>query len=161
MKEFIIKNFLKHKAVIILMVDESGRMKKHWAIPGKDNTVKLIATNEAVVLSNEAMLLTGKHNIPTFVVRYNQCEAIDLTDVNKGVYGAAEFSLILDNDMAEKVFKSSNKQKLSDDTKIIIAVVLLGIVALGYFMNTKFEDLRSLIEPTPIVEVVEGVGTDE
>lgn len=156
MKEFIIKNFFRHKAVIILMADESGRLTKHWAIPEKDNTVKLIGVDKAIVLSNDAMLLTGKVNVPTFIVRYDNCEPIDLKEVQKGVYGTEEFRMILDNDMAQKVFKASRSQKLSDDTKIIIAIILAVGVMLGYFLNTKIEDLKTLIEPTPIVEVVEG-----
>ena len=156
MKEFIIKNFFKHRAVIVLMADESGRLRKHWAIPEKDNTVKLIGVEKAIVLSNEAMLLTGKTNVPTFIVRYDNCEPIDLRDIKKGVYGTEEFRLILDNDMAKKVFKASSNQKLSDDTKIIIAIILVVGLTLGYFLNTKIEDLKILVEPDPIVEVIEG-----
>ena len=155
MKEFIIKNFFKHRAVIVLMADESGRLRKHWAIPEKDNTVKLIGVEKAIVLSNEAMLLTGKTNVPTFIVRYDNCEPIDLRDIKKGVYGTEEFRLILDNDMAKKVFKASSNQKLSDDTKIIIAIILVVGLTLGYFLNTKIEDLKILVEPDPIVEVIE------
>ena len=161
MKEFIIKNFFKHKAVIVLMADESGRLRKHWAIPENDNTVKLIGVEKAIVLSNEAMLLTGKSNVPTFIVRYDNCEPIDLRDIKAGVYGTEEFRMILDNDMAKKVFKATSSQKLSDDTKIILAVILAVGVTLGYFLNTKLEDLRILIDPTPIVEVVEEVNSDE
>lgn len=155
MKEFIIRNFFKHRAVIVLMADESGRLRKHWAIPEKDNTVKLIGVEKAIVLSNEAMLLTGKSNVPTFIVRYDNCEPIDLRDVQKGIYGTEEFRMILDNDMAKKVFKATSNQKLSDDTKIIIAIILVVGLTLGYFLNTKLEDLKIMIDPTPIVEVVE------
>ena len=161
MKEFIIKNFYKHRAVIVLMADESGRLRKHWAIPEKDNTVKLIGVEKAIVLSNEAMLLTGKSNVPTFIVRYDNCEPIDLRDVNAGIYGTEEFRLILDNDMAKKVFKASTSQKLTDDTKIIIAFILIVGVSLGYFLSAKIEDLGILIEPTPIVEVIEGDNSNE
>jgi len=155
MKEWIIKTFFKHKAVKILMADESGRIKTHWAIPEKDNTVKLIGTSKAIVLSNESMLLSGKSNIPTFLVRYNNCEPIDIKNINNGVYGADEFRLILDNDMADKVFKASNSSKLSDEGKIIIVFIVLVGLALGYFLNTKLEDIKAIVEPVPIVEVLE------
>lgn len=161
MKEFIIKTFFKHRAVIVLMADESGRLRKHWAIPEMDNTVKLIGVEKAIVLSNEAMLLTGKTNVPTFIVRYDNCEPIDLRDVKAGVYGTEEFRMILDNDMAKKVFKATSNQKLSDDTKIILAVILVVGVTLGYFLNTKLEEIRTLVEPAPIVEVVEGAENNE
>jgi len=157
MKEFIIRTFFKHRAVIILMADESGRLRKHWAIPEKDNTVKLIGVDKAVVLSNESMLLTGKTIVPTFIVRYDNCEPIDLKTVEAGIYGAAEFRLILDNDMAEKVYKASKSSKLSDDTKIILAVIMVVGVALGYFINTKLVDIKTIIDPTPIVEIVDEV----
>ena len=155
MKEFIIKTFFKHKAVVILMADESGHLRKHWAIPEKDNTVKLIGVQKAVVLSRESMLLSTKSNVPTFIVRYNNCEPIDLKDITNGHYGTEEFRLILNNDMAEKVFKASNTQKLSDEAKIIMLVVVVVGLAVGYFLNAKIEDLKTLIDPAPIVEVVE------
>lgn len=155
MKELIIKLFFKHKAVIIKMVDESGHMRTHWAIPESDNTVKLIGVQKAVVLSKESMLLTTKRNIPTFLVNYKNCEPINIKDIPKGIYGASEFRLILDNDMAEKVFKATQNKKLSDEGKIIILVVVLCVMALGYFLNTKIEDLKA--EINPIVEVVEEV----
>ena len=163
MKEFIIKTFFKNKAVIVLMADESGHLRKHWAIPEKDNTVKLIGVQKAVVLSKESMLLSGKGNVPTFIARYNNCEPVDLKDITNGLYGADEFRLILDNDMAEKVFKATQNKKLSDEGKIIITVVIIVGLVLGYFLNTKLVDLQNLLtpEPNPIVEVIEEVNNYE
>ena len=40
---------------------------------------------------------------------------------------------------------------------LFICVVIVGL-AVGYFLNTKIEDLKIAIEPTPIVEVVEEAG---
>jgi len=156
MKEFIIKTFLRHKAVIVKMVDESGHIRTHWAIPEKDNTVKLIGVQKAVVLTKESMLLSTRYNVPTFIVNYQNCEPINLRDIEQGQYGAAEFRLILDNDMAEKVFKATHNKKLSDEGKIIILVIIIGIMSLGYFLNTKLMEIKDSI-PVPIVEIVEEV----
>lgn len=155
MYELFIKTFYKNKAVIVLMADESGRLKKYWAIPDKDNTVKLHGVKKAIVLSNESMLLTGKHNIPTFIARYNNCEPVILSDINNGIYSADEFRLILDNDMAEKVFKATQNKKLTDEGKIIVLVIIIVGLALGYFLNAKLVDIKNTIEPAPIVEVID------
>jgi len=155
MKELIIKTFFKHKAVIVKMVDESGHIRTHWAIPETDNTVKLIGVNKAVVLTKESMLLSTKYNVPTFLVNYQNCEPINIRDIEKGQYGAEEFRLILDNDMADKVFRASNSKKLSDEGKIIILVILISVMSLGYFLNTKLVDIKGAIPQTPIVEVIE------
>jgi len=156
LKEMYIKNFQKRKAVIVYMADEAGRLTSHWAIPDKtDNTVRLLGAEKAIVLHHDKMVLSTKHNIPTYIVHNSNCEPVDLQDVQKGIYGAAEFEMILNNDMAEKIFKASTRSKITDEGKIIIGVVLLAVVALGYFMNTKFEDLKTALEPepTPIVVV--------
>lgn len=155
MKELIIKTFFKHKAVIVKMVDESSHIRTHWAIPEKDNTVKLIGVKKAVVLSKESMLLSTKYNVPTFLVNYKNCEPINIKDIKKGQYGAEEFRLILDNDMAEKVFKASSNKKLSDEGKIIILVVIISVMSLGYWLNTKLVDIKDSIPQNPIVEVIE------
>ena len=155
MKEFIIKTFFKHKAVIVKMVDESGHIRTHWAIPEKDNVVKLIGVKKAVVLSKESMLLSTRYNVPTFLVNYKNCEPINIKEIEKGQYGADEFRLILDNDMAEKVFKASNRSKLSDEGKIIILVVIISVLSLGYWLNTRLLEIKDSIPQNPIVEVVE------
>ena len=155
MKEFIIKTFFKHKAVIVKMVDEAGHIRTHWAIPEKDNTVKLIGVNKAVVLTKESMLLSTRYNVPTFLVNYQNCEPINIRDIEKGQYGAAEFRLILDNDMAEKVFKATSNRKLSDEGKIIILVIIISIMSLGYWLNTQLVDIKSSIPEIEIVEVIE------
>jgi len=38
----------------------------------------------------------------------------------------------------------------------MVVVIIVGLV-LGYFINTKLEDIKSIIEPEPIVEVIEEV----
>jgi len=157
MKELIIKIFFKHKAVIVKMVDESGHNRTHWAIPEKDNTVKLIGVKKAVVLTKESMLLSTKYNVPTFLVNYQNCEPINIRDIEKGQYSADEFRLILDNDMAEKVFKATNSKKLSDEGKIIILVVIISVMSLGYWLNTKLVDIKNTIPQNPIVDVIEEV----
>ena len=155
MKEFIIKTFFKHKAVIVKMVDEAGHIRTHWAIPDTDNTVKLIGVNKAVVLTKESMLLSTRYNVPTFLVNYQNCEPINLRDIEKGQYGTDEFRLILDNDMAEKVFKATHSKRLSDEGKIIILVIIISVMSLGYWLNTKFDDISNRLPQNPVIEVVE------
>lgn len=155
MKEFFIKTFFKHRAVIVKMVDESGHIRTHWAIPEKDNTVKLIGVQKAIVITKESMLLSTRHNVPTFLVNYQNCEPINVRDINKGQYGADEFRLILDNDMAEKVFKATHNKKLSDEGKIIILVIIVSVMALGYWLNIQLMDIKDAIPEIPIVEVIE------
>ena len=117
--------------------------------------MKLIGTQKAIVLTKESMLLSTRYNVPTFLVNYKNCEPINIKDINKGIYGAEEFRLILDNDMAEKVFKSSQNKKLSDEGKIIIIVIIISIMALGYFLNTKLDEIKNAIPETPIIEIIE------
>lgn len=155
MRELFIKWFYKHKAVIIKVVDEAGRLTTHWAIPEKDGTVKLIGVEKAVVLTKESMMISTKRNIPTFLVNYANCETIDIRDIDKHIYDANEFRLILDNDMAEKVFKASTNKSISDEGKIIILVVVICVMGMGYFLNTKITEIKTLVTPEPaIVEVV-------
>ena len=157
MKEFIIKTFFKHKAVIIKMVDEAGHIRTHWAIPEKDNVVKLIGVKKAVVLTKESMLLSTRYNVPTFLVNYKNCEPIDVKNINKGIYGTAEFRLVVDNDMADKVFKATHSKKLSDEGKMIILVIIISVMSLGYWLNIQLQDIKAIIPQNPIVEVIEEV----
>lgn len=150
LKEMYIKNFQKRKAVIILMADESQHITKHWAIPDKgEKTVQLIGIEKTIVIHKDKMHLSTKWNIPTYIVNYKNCEPVDLSDVNKNIYGAHELDLIVKNDMAHKVFKASSKSSLSDEGKIILIIMLVLIAALGYFMNTKFQDLETALTPDP------------
>lgn len=155
LKQTYIKLFLKNKAVIIKKITESGRMTSHWAIPSKENTVKINETSDAVVLHKDARLLSTKHNIPTYVVHYRDCQPILLDDLQrKGIYGTEELRLILDNTEAEKIFRAGNKSSISQEAKMIILVLIFGFIGLGYYVNTLIPKPVEP-EPIPIVEVID------
>ena len=154
MQEIYIKLFKKHKAVIIKRINESGRVTTHWAIPSPDNVVTILGLNDAIVLHSDARLLSTKRNIPTYFVTYLDCQPLTLDDLKReGVYSTATLKLILKNDLAQKAFKAGNQSKMSDEAKLIILVVLVGFIALGYFLNMKLEEL-ALIPVEPVIEEV-------
>jgi len=152
--EWVIQNFKRKKAVIIYVADESGHLTKHWCIPERDNTVKIQGVPKAVLINRESMRLSTKWNIPTFVVHHTNCEVINLNDQRQSYYNADELRLILDNDEAHKVFSASKGGRLSSDTMIILAVIVIGFLFIGYFFNTKLEAIQSAVNPDPIVEVI-------
>ena len=155
LKQTYIKLFLKSKAVIIKRVDVSGRMTSHWAIPDQYNTVKLNESKDAVILDKDARLLSTKHNIPTYVFSYKDCQPLTLDDLTrKGVYDTEELREILDNTEAVKVFRAENKSSMSQEAKMIILVLIFGFLALGYFINSKIP--APVEDPTPVVEVVDN-----
>lgn len=155
-KEWIIKTFNKSKAVIVYLKHENKRVTKHWCLLNNDNTVKITGLDFGVVISNESTYLTTKWNIPTYFVDYKNCETINLDNPNESQYSAEEFSLILDNDEAGKIFRSTQSGVLSQENMIILVAIILGFIATFYFFNTKLVDITNrLPEPTPIVETVE------
>lgn len=158
MRQFIIKTFLKHKAVIVYMVDETGKVNPYWCIPDKDFSVVIPERAEAVLLSREATHFTTKRNIPTYFVKYSNADAVNLNNINKGIHTAAQFEEIKTNDQAQKIFKSMKKGAWTDETKLILAFMVLGFLILGYFFNSQISDIKDIVntpDPTPIVEVEE------
>lgn len=154
--QWIIKNFKKKEAVIIHVVDETGRISTNWCIPYSDNTVKVPGIHKAVAISRETRLLSTKWNIPTWVVHHENCEAMDLDNLRESYFTADEMRLILDSDEANKVLNAGNTGKLSNDTFILMIVIVLGFFVMFYFFNTKLNDINAKIEvETPIVEVIE------
>jgi len=155
MKEIYIKAFKKHKAVIIKRINESGRVTTHWAIPSPDNIVNILGLNDAIVLHSDAKLLSTKRNIPTYFVTYKDCQPLTLTDLKReGVYSTAKLKLILQNDLAQKAFKAGNENKISDEAKLILIVIIAGLIGLGYFLNMKIAELDVAPAVEPIVEDV-------
>ena len=152
-KELYIRIFKKSQAVIILRVNESGRITTHWAIPHPDNIVKLVDVDDAITLHKSARFLSTKRNIPTYLVNYGDSQPIDLTDVaREGHYSIQELRLILDSDLAQKAFKAGNTSKISDEAKIIIIIILVGFLALGYYLNMQITKLAP--PPGPVYEEV-------
>lgn len=154
LKELYISNFQRGKAVIVYVADESGRLTKHWAIPERDNTVKINGLDKAILISRETMRLSTKWNIPTFVVHHSNCETMNLDDQRESYYTADELKLILDNDEAHKVFSASRSGTLSNEGIIILIALVVGFLAMFYFFNTKLEAIDDKVTP-PIVETVE------
>lgn len=157
MKQWIIKNFKRKRAVIIHLVHEDGHFTKHWCLPFKDNIVKITDTENAVVIDRTSMMLSTKWNVPTYVVHYSNCEVMLLSDLRERMYSSAELKTIVDNNEIEKAYKATKGDKLSNEGMIILAFVVLGFIASIYFNYMKFDDLQKSLtpDPTPIVEVVE------
>lgn len=156
LKQWIIKTFKKSEAVIVYVADEAGHLTKHWCIPTRDNAVKLEGVDKAVIISRESMRLSTKWNIPTFVVHHSNCEVMNLDDPRQSYYNADEFRLILDNDEAHKVYSSTKSGTLSTEAMIILGVIVLGFGFIFYFFNTKLNEIQNVVDPVPIVEVVES-----
>lgn len=154
MKQFIIKTFQKKKAVIVYVADEAGHLTQHWCVPDRDNRVRVNGLDKAVLISRETMRLSTKWNIPTFVVHHSNCESMNLDDPRASYYNADELRLILDNEEAHNVFNSSKSGVLSNESLILLAVVILGFLFISYFFNSKLNAIQTLVEPTAMVEVV-------
>ena len=157
MKQWIIKNFKRKKAVIIHLVHEDGHYTKHWCLPHKDNVVRITDTDNTTVINRESMMLSTKHNVPTFVVHYSNCEVMHLDDTRKSHYTSDELQLIIDNNEIDKAIKASSGNKMSNETLILLVIVVFGFIASIYYNNMKFADLQEDLFPEPavIVETVE------
>ena len=155
LKVVYIKTFKRHKCVIVKVINESGRITSHWAIPSPENTVKLNETMDAIVLHKDARLLSTKRNIPTYIVHYKDCIPLTLENLKReGVYSTNELRMILDNDLAEKVFKAGNKGRFSDEAKMLVMVIIVAVLALGYYLNMRIVELVPEPDPNPVVEEV-------
>ena len=159
-KEWLIKNFSKDKAVIVYFVKEDARIKKHWCIPNSDGTVSLPSINASIVITKETRYLTTKHNIPTYVAHYENCESMDLTNLNERYLTAEQLDLIIENEELAKAYRASQKHSLSNEGMFILIALAVGFLGMFYFFNTKFKELdNKLPDPTPIVETIENDNT--
>ena len=148
MGNWVNKTFFKSKVVKIRLVYPDRRCSLHWVIP--NGKVVQIKNKYACIIDEDRMVL--EKNIPTYLFNVKTTEPFDalLLDPNKptlnGLHTAETFSDAL-NPSAIREFVQASKGKFDINmmTLMLLVIVLIGLIVLGYFTYTKFEELTNLI----------------
>jgi len=152
MTNFINKHFRKHKCVKILYFVEGRKQEVHYVIPtGSGVRIKNHVT--AFVLNDKEFFLDEKGFI-TYVLTYGRVEPVDPTNAeNLGGLTPADLDVAIDSKVASEILQAT---KSSTDIQVVlfvfIGVMVLGMLALWYTTNARFDDLTETLRP--ITEVL-------
>lgn len=141
MRQWIIKRFRKKKAVRIYIINEDRRVHHYWAIPIDGNVT---IQDMSFKLTKDDYLL--KDNIPTYFFNYKNATPLNLYSNKEVILTAQDFNLAIDTHVARDVFMATMKSKLSGDTLLILGGMVIGFLAVGYFLNDKLDAINNTLE---------------
>ena len=135
--QFIIKNFMKHKAVKIILIDDDKRIKSKFVIP-EAKTVTI--TGKTFTLTQEATYYS--EGVPTYVFSNNNIAPLD---VERSETLPIDLNTILQSHIGRDIANASKGNKM-ELTVILSGVMIIGLVYIYYLMNKNFNGLNEQIE---------------
>jgi len=143
MREWFIKTFMKRHAVRIYIAMPDKRLKEYWCIPKGDQvSIKGVGT---FVLTIDEVSLSSK-NVPTFIFNTTNPEPLDLQTGGKSVYSPEQFQVAIDSNIAKEIFLATKSGSISQDTMIILGVMVLGFAGLGYFITDQLKAITEILQ---------------
>lgn len=143
MKEWIIKTFMKRHAVRIYIATPDKRLKEYWCLP-KGDQVSIKGVGTYILTIDEANL--SSKNVPTYIFNTVNPEPLDLQKGKKSVYTPEQFQVAIDSNIAKEIFLATKSGTISQDTMIILGVMVLGFAGLGYFLTDQLNALNDILQ---------------
>ena len=144
--QWFIKTFRKSSAVRCLIVLEDQRVIVRWAIPKlttEDLDIKGIGVFK---MTRENMYLTIK-NVPTYFFDIKNCAPINLETGEHSEILPEEYKTALNTKAWKEALESSKGGgAISTETMIIIAVMVIGFMAMWYMNKQETDSIRATLE---------------
>jgi hypothetical protein len=135
-EQFIIKNFMRKKALKVIYVGADKQVKTKWFIP-KDNTITL--NNESFMVVPEKIFIDK--GISTMFVNYKNVEAIDMTNVDHHVFKPEDFKIVKEAKVIQKLVNATQKKDTLGLQMILLAGLIAAVIYLIYTQNQQFNEL--------------------
>jgi hypothetical protein len=153
--EWIIKHFLKNKAIRAIIHFPDHRIRLYWILP-KDGLITINDKTYSCDANRDYFsLLKG---IPTFTYQVDKIEPLRFDDIKASAYSAAEYNTAINNKVIRDIF-SANDKKTDLVTAVIVgmvAVVLIVGVA-GFFLYKEIESIKiAMAELREVLRAVTG-----
>lgn len=158
MRNWFLKNFFRSKVVRVFVLDENGRLDESYEFIKKPLTVTIKKRGQTFILSHEAVMISTKDNIPTYLLSYKNAEPMDLHNYPKTHYTMSDFDTAIDHNTVSELYKTTKGGFMADANILVLVVIVCSMFLLGYYLNGRLNKIENTItpEPTPVVEVEEG-----
>ena len=157
MRNFLLKTFFRNKVVRVLVLDENGRLHDSYERVKHPLTVTIKKRGESFLMNREAVMVSTKDNIPTYLLNYKNAEPVDLHMFPETHYSMDDFDIAVNSHVAQDVYRATKKGLFADANLLTLVLIICGLFLLGYFMTVKLDNIEKIVtrEPAPIVEVEE------
>ena len=143
MRQWFIKTFMKRQAVRIYIATPDKRLKEYWGLP-KGDQVSIKGVGTFILTTDEASL--SSKNVPTFIFNTVNPEPLDLQKGKKSVYTPEQFQVAIDSNIAKEIFLATKSGSISQDTMIILGVMVLGFAGLGYYITDQLNAINEILQ---------------
>ena len=151
--QWIIKHFMKKKALKAVIVYPDKRIKIFWTIP-KDNT--LTVGDKAYLCDASIHPFYLMKNIPTFTYIHDNITPIDLQNLSTtdSEITSKALKALINNKIIKDMYDEMNAGTVNLSMILSIACVI-SIVIVGFLLYSRIQDLEGLI--TNLTTLIEGV----
>lgn len=152
--QFIIKRFMKKKAVKAVIVYPDKRIKMFWAIP-KDNTLTI--GEKAYLCDASIHPFYLMNNIPTFTYKHDNIVPIDMESLANDTNEITSSALkaLINNKIIKDMYDEMNGSNMN--LGMILSIVsVAAVIIVGFLLYSKIQDLENII--TNLTTLIEGVS---
>ena len=151
--QFIIKHFMKSKAVKCYVIHADKRLRLTWVIPnGNDLTVGKYTFH----MNSDVMYLSK--SIPCFVFSYKNAEPLNIIDINQQTFMTAEdYDTAISSHVAREIFEASSKGMDGNTLLMVIGLGIVGVIGVAsYLLYSRFDEIKTLLNQ--IIEMLRVLG---
>jgi hypothetical protein len=144
---FINKHFRKSKCIKVIYFAEGKKQITYYVIPdGKNITLK---DHEKTFELNDKEFFIDPKGFITYVFSYNRVETVDPNNAETlGTTTPFDLETAIESKVASEILQATrNKADINIILLIVMAIIVIGFIALWYTTDQRFNELTDSLKP--------------